>query len=590
MSGTRPDDLRPGTELFVNGNRENSNNYLYDGIDNNTRLTLVTVMRPNVEAIKEFKVQTNLYSADQGRNPGGQINVVTKSGGNTIHGVGLRVPAQRPVRRQQLLRQPRRPGETAIRAEPVRRRDRRADCHEQDVLLRRLRRVPPGAGARVRQHRADSENAAGRFQRGRDDLRPADDGRGPRRRRHAPAVPRQRDSAKPLGPGDGQADQRVSGADHVGIVQQPGHDPVAHAELESVRRARRSHAKRPEQLPRPLFLVEDVDDQPVHVRSRPASRPVESRRPRQRGHVRRALRICWPSTPCSAGCTCSRRVCCWIRAPATTTSISTSRRPTSSSGDQLGEQLGVPNANQQLGQDGIPIFSPANYTGIGHSRSLPIFRHEKTFQVVANLTFAGDKHTIKAGFDLRRRHMGEFQTNRGNGRFNFSPNITNNPANNTGGHVDGVVPARRAEPDRAGLPAGRRRRHARHRIQRLCRRRLARDAEADAEPRPSLRARHAVHRSRQSVGQLRSGHRHGPGRRPQRRERDRRASRPSRRPSRRASASPTSVAATHGRARRSGDLLEHARQRRQRPAAAPPRAVRADLQLQPRQPVRHAAA
>ena len=86
MSGTRPDDLRPGTELFVNGNRENSNNYLYDGIDNNTRLTLVTVMRPNVEAIKEFKVQTNLYSADQGRNPGGQINVVTKSGGNAIHG------------------------------------------------------------------------------------------------------------------------------------------------------------------------------------------------------------------------------------------------------------------------------------------------------------------------------------------------------------------------------------------------------------------------------------------------------------------------------------------------------------------------
>ena len=87
MSGTRPDDLRPGTELFVNGNRENSNNYLFDGIDNNTRLTLVTVLRPNVEAIKEFKVQTNLYSADQGRNPGGQINVVTKSGGNTIHGV-----------------------------------------------------------------------------------------------------------------------------------------------------------------------------------------------------------------------------------------------------------------------------------------------------------------------------------------------------------------------------------------------------------------------------------------------------------------------------------------------------------------------
>src|SRR4030095_7979979 len=86
MSGTRPDDQRPGSELFVNGNRENSNNYLYDGIDNNDRLTLALVIRPAIEAIKEFKIQTNLYSAEQGRNPGGQIDVVTKSGTNVIHG------------------------------------------------------------------------------------------------------------------------------------------------------------------------------------------------------------------------------------------------------------------------------------------------------------------------------------------------------------------------------------------------------------------------------------------------------------------------------------------------------------------------
>ncbi len=86
MSGSRPDDLRPGTELFVNGNRESSNNYLYDGIDNNDRLTLAIIVRPAVEAIKEFKIQTNLFSAEQGRNPGGQVNVVTKSGSNDLHG------------------------------------------------------------------------------------------------------------------------------------------------------------------------------------------------------------------------------------------------------------------------------------------------------------------------------------------------------------------------------------------------------------------------------------------------------------------------------------------------------------------------
>ncbi|MDQ2898729.1 MAG: hypothetical protein M3Y07_02885, partial [Acidobacteriota bacterium] len=65
MSGTRPDDRRPGTGIFSNGNREGSNDFLYDGIDNNDRLTLSIVLRPGVEAIKEFKVQTNLFSAER---------------------------------------------------------------------------------------------------------------------------------------------------------------------------------------------------------------------------------------------------------------------------------------------------------------------------------------------------------------------------------------------------------------------------------------------------------------------------------------------------------------------------------------------
>src|SRR5439155_21781895 len=86
MSGTRPDDRRPGTEIFSNGNREGSNDFLYDGIDNNDRLTLSIVLRPGVEAIREFKVQTNLYSADQGRNSGAVVDVVTKSGTNQVHG------------------------------------------------------------------------------------------------------------------------------------------------------------------------------------------------------------------------------------------------------------------------------------------------------------------------------------------------------------------------------------------------------------------------------------------------------------------------------------------------------------------------
>ncbi|MBV8807112.1 MAG: carboxypeptidase regulatory-like domain-containing protein, partial [Acidobacteriaceae bacterium] len=86
MSGTRPDDRRPGTELFSNGNREGSNDFLFDGTDDNERLTLSITLRPPVEAIKEFKVQTNLFSADVGRNSGAIVDVITKSGTNQLHG------------------------------------------------------------------------------------------------------------------------------------------------------------------------------------------------------------------------------------------------------------------------------------------------------------------------------------------------------------------------------------------------------------------------------------------------------------------------------------------------------------------------
>src|SRR5882724_7487364 len=85
-SGTRPDDMRPGTELFSNGNREQSNNFMLDGVDNNFRRNGLITLRPSVESVREFKIQTNLFQAEQGRNPGATVNVITKSGSNAFHG------------------------------------------------------------------------------------------------------------------------------------------------------------------------------------------------------------------------------------------------------------------------------------------------------------------------------------------------------------------------------------------------------------------------------------------------------------------------------------------------------------------------
>src|SRR5579864_8973185 len=85
-SRTRPDDPRPGAELMSNGNREMSNDFLLDGVDDNFRRNALITLRPTVEDIQEFKIQTNLFGAEQGRNSGATVDVITRSGTNSYHG------------------------------------------------------------------------------------------------------------------------------------------------------------------------------------------------------------------------------------------------------------------------------------------------------------------------------------------------------------------------------------------------------------------------------------------------------------------------------------------------------------------------
>src|SRR5215467_3376350 len=74
-----------------NGARSLQNNFLLDGVDNNANLGDVLnetayVIQPSVDAIAEFKVQTNSYSAEFGRGNGAIMNAVIKSGTNQFHG------------------------------------------------------------------------------------------------------------------------------------------------------------------------------------------------------------------------------------------------------------------------------------------------------------------------------------------------------------------------------------------------------------------------------------------------------------------------------------------------------------------------
>src|SRR5581483_4087303 len=85
-SGTRPDDRREWASVSVFAQSDTLNNIMVDGLDNNEKSIGSTGIRPGVEAIAEFQVQTNNYPAEVGKTPGAVVNVITKSGTNTLHG------------------------------------------------------------------------------------------------------------------------------------------------------------------------------------------------------------------------------------------------------------------------------------------------------------------------------------------------------------------------------------------------------------------------------------------------------------------------------------------------------------------------
>ena len=96
VAGVQPDNQNanvtsdttyPGvTPVAVNGGRANTTNYILDGAENNDHYSNAPNPMPNPDALQEFSVQTNTFSAEFGRNVGGIVNAVTRSGTNQIHG------------------------------------------------------------------------------------------------------------------------------------------------------------------------------------------------------------------------------------------------------------------------------------------------------------------------------------------------------------------------------------------------------------------------------------------------------------------------------------------------------------------------
>jgi hypothetical protein len=72
--------------VTINGTRANQVNYMLDGGNNVDEYTNVNAPFPFPDVLQEFSVETSNYNAEYGQNAGGVVNIITRGGGNGLHG------------------------------------------------------------------------------------------------------------------------------------------------------------------------------------------------------------------------------------------------------------------------------------------------------------------------------------------------------------------------------------------------------------------------------------------------------------------------------------------------------------------------
>ena len=136
-SGTRPDDMRPGTELFSNGNREQSNNFMLDGVDNNFRRNGLITLRPSSKQYASSRFRPICFKPSRVAIREQRLTSSRRSGSNAFHGSVYEFLRNARLDARNFFS---RPGSAkpAISAESVRSKLWRSDQTRSSILFRRL--------------------------------------------------------------------------------------------------------------------------------------------------------------------------------------------------------------------------------------------------------------------------------------------------------------------------------------------------------------------------------------------------------------------------------------------------------------------
>lgn len=436
-SGTRPDDPRPGAELMSNGNREMSNDYLMDGVDDNFRRNALITLRPTVEDILEFKIQTNLFGPEQGRNSGATVNVITKSGTNRYRGSLFEFLRNNDFDARNFFNKVGSP-------QPEYHQNQFGGSMGGPIKHDKIFFFADYEGFRKVQGTTTSVNTVPTvLERGG----------------NFSEIPQQIYDPRTLAAAPGTA-SGFTRLPFVGnIIPSNRFDPVTSRLIQAY------------PLPSTSGLTSNQFTNPVlgqnndtgngridwnlngnnNVFGRFSRQDTLTNTPSTFG-FRTVPGMSIPVSVGNSGNFASRApmsnyngVIAFTHLFSPTFLVDTrmgySRfdmhnvdptAPTSAPG--LGQLLGIPNSNQEPESLGFPIFVINNYSGIGGPSAIPTIRIENTFNPVLNFTKTMGRHTFKWGASLVRRQITDFQDNSGNGSYTFDSTFDNNPnsAGNTG--------------------------------------------------------------------------------------------------------------------------------------------------------------
>ncbi|MEB2364287.1 MAG: TonB-dependent receptor [Bryobacteraceae bacterium] len=419
-SGNRPDERRRTSTVSINGQVDVVNNFLIDGMDNNERGVGTIVVKPSIDAIREFKVLTNVYAAEFGRTAGGIINLVTQSGTNEIHGSLFEFFRNDKLDAKNFFDSP-------IRPIPPLRQNQYGGSIGGPVS--RNRTFFFGDFEAFKSRRSDTflntipteQMKSGDFA----GIKPIFD---PLSIREDPAQP------------DGFLRTRFPAdlipASRLSPIALKYVDLYPTAQIPALANNYLSNAvKKEDSYTTDIRLDHGISQNDLFY-ARYSFNHTGSLIPGplpRKGDIEPggSTNYVGPATQVAQGLhlnyvhIVSPQMVAELKGGYSRYSIATLPP---NYGKNVSQEFGIPNANLDLLSSGLTLVTISGYLPLGDSGSIPINVIDNTFQYLGSLTYSRDRHTIKAGADFRRCQYTKFNEPSGRGLYSFNSNFTNDPS------------------------------------------------------------------------------------------------------------------------------------------------------------------